>query len=266
MGGRRDKGRWRRQMGGLVLVLVLWKCPETPLGQAPGPHIRLPASPCPYTIPSKQKNEPHPIQAYPLLAPPKYGILFLRPDRATPHRNGYGRDARLPSKKPCHNRHNRHNCHNRHNLQGSLSSVASPESEKFPVTTVTTVTSSEVEKFPVTTVTTVTSFEVAKFLVTTVTTLKVHCPESQVPKSKNSCHNRHNCHNEPHPIGIGCDPDYCKRKPACEAGVGTGGRGVVVGVYILATGRGQARGPHTYTCMRGVAWGFTQKAVSHRLI
>ena len=72
----RDKGSGGGGCGGLVLVLVLWQGFRPPPGQAAhsgndeaqGPHIRHPASPCPYTIPSKQKNEPYPSPGYPLRA------------------------------------------------------------------------------------------------------------------------------------------------------------------------------------------------------
>ncbi len=43
----------RRGGGGLVLVLDGFV--EPPPGQAPGPHLLIPASPCPYNIPSLQK-------------------------------------------------------------------------------------------------------------------------------------------------------------------------------------------------------------------
>ncbi len=36
-------------MGGLVLVLVLWEVSRPPPGQAQGPHVHIPSSPCPYT-------------------------------------------------------------------------------------------------------------------------------------------------------------------------------------------------------------------------
>jgi len=55
----RDKGLGCGGCGGLVLVLG--GSAEPPPGQAQGPRILIPASPCPYNIPSLPKNEPHPM-------------------------------------------------------------------------------------------------------------------------------------------------------------------------------------------------------------